>query len=114
MRVCVPAMIWALLALCSCQSPPEPKAEAPSHLSVEAARNRAQKDFAAGKPVVFVAGGYASYEPGIAESQKPLVAGLPRNNSMAGCTNPLVSQSVSFATAYNKEMVRLLQRSGPQ
>jgi hypothetical protein len=97
-----------LLTLGACSSPPK-TATAPTNLKPEAARKRAQRDFAAGRPKVYSAGGYAIFEPGITERQRALVADLPRDGSLAGCTNPKVRYSISFATAYNQEIVSLLK-----
>lgn len=79
--------------------------------SVQAARRQARQDYAAGTPKIYRAGSRASYEPGISESQRQLVAGLPRDGSMVGCVNPQVQYSKDFATAYNQEIISLLQKT---
>jgi hypothetical protein len=79
--------------------------------SPQAAQRQAQKDFAAGTPKIYLAGGIAAYEPGIGDSEKALVAKLPRDGDLAGCTNPHAPYAVSYATAYNREMVSLLRKS---
>lgn len=81
-------------------------------LSPKAARAQARRDFASGHPQIYKAGGFEIFEPGITEEQKKLVAHLPRNGSLAGCTNPKGLQAVEFATAYNQEIVILVQKSG--
>ena len=81
----------------------------PLNLSPGAGARQAQLDFAAGKPKVYEAGGYAVFEPGIKDDQRALVAKLPRDGSLAGCTNPKVQYSMGFATAYNQQIVSLLQ-----
>jgi len=92
------------LIFCSCSSTPFV-----GSLSPQAAKRQAQRDFAAGKPEIYKAGGYASFEPGIEESQKPLVAKLPRDSRLVGCTNPNVQYSEGYATAYNKEIIFLMK-----
>lgn len=82
-----------------------------SQYSPDAARKEARKDFQAGRPKIYLAGGIAVYEPGIAENEKGLVAKLPRDGSLAGCTNPKGPYSTGFATAYNAEIVTLLQKN---
>lgn len=77
--------------------------------SQEAAVSQAEEDFEAGKPRIYAAGGIAIFEPGVEDSQKALVARLPRDGSLAGCTNPKVGYSVDFARAYNRRIVELLQ-----
>jgi hypothetical protein len=74
---------------------------------------QAQKDYTQGRPCVYVAGGYLSSEPGIPESRKSLVRNLPRNWSMAGCTNPLVVHSEKYAAAYNAEIISLMSPPAP-
>jgi hypothetical protein len=81
----------------------------PTRLTPNAARQQARQDFAAGRPQIYSAGGYAIIEPGITDAQKAAVAALPRNGSLAGCTNPKVRYSIGFATAYNHEIIVLLQ-----
>jgi len=100
------ALVAVLLILCSCSSVP-----IVGSLSPQTARRQAQRDFASGHSKLYEAGGYASYVPGI-EGYEALVAKLPRDASLAGCTNPKVGYSDGFATAYNKEIVLLLQRHG--
>jgi hypothetical protein len=80
-------------------------------LSPSAARQQAQADFAAGRPMIYSAGGIALFDPGIAPGDRALVAKLPRNGRLAGCTNPQVRYSVDYATAYNQEMIALLRKS---
>lgn len=99
----------SVLLLGACRSSPEVSAT-PRRLTPAAARQLAHRDFDAGQPKIYCAGGIAVFEPGITESQKPLVAALPRDSSLAGCTNPKVGYSIGFATAYNQEIVSLLQR----
>ena len=81
----------------------------PAQFSPVSAKAQAGKDFAAGKPRIFLAGGYAAFEPGIADNEHGLVAKLPRDESLTGCTNPLVQWSEGYATAYNREIIRLLE-----
>lgn len=73
---------------------------------------QAQKDYTQGRPCVYVAGGYAISEPGIPENRKSLVRNLPRNWSMAGCTNPLVADSERYAAAYNAKIASLMSETG--
>ncbi len=79
----------------------------------EAAREQARRDFAAGKPKIYEAGGDAIYEdiyePGISDNQRHLVARFPRDGSLTGCANSRVGYARSFATAYNQEIVSLVQ-----
>lgn len=89
--------------LCSCASVPYL-----GSLSPQTATRQARSDFAAGHPRLYLAGGYASYAPGI-EGHEKLVKRLPRDSSLAGCTNPKLQYSKEFATAYNKEMILLLE-----
>ena len=96
--------IAAMLTVCSCSTTP-----IVGSLSTHAGKRQAEQDFAAGNPQIYVAGGYASFEPGIADDQKALVAKLPRNTSMTGCTNPKAQDSVGYAKAYNQEIIVLLQ-----
>src|SRR5262245_51355792 len=84
---------------CSCASTPFV-----GGLSPQAARQQARRDFADGTPKIYRAGGRGSYEPGIPETQRHLVAGLPRDSSLVGCTIPRVQYSAGFATAYNQEI----------
>jgi len=99
-----PLSLW-LIVLGACSSPPKVD-EVPVNMTPAAAKLQARHDFAVGKPKIYYAGGYAPSEPGIA-GQERLVADLPRDNSFAGCTNP--PYTAEFATAYNQEIVYLLQ-----
>lgn len=99
------ALTAAATILCSCASTPFV-----GDLSPQAARRQAQRDFTAGAPKIYAAGGFAVFEPGIADKDKTLVAKLPRNGRFAGCTNPKVRYSVGYATAYNQEIISLLRR----
>ena len=87
---------------------PAPRAE----FSATAARQQAQHDFAIGKPEIYSAGGYAVFEPGIQDNEKALVADLPINGRLAGCTNPLLMYSEEYATAYNQEIIALIKKKG--
>src|SRR5262245_19416210 len=91
-------LVFATTVLYACASTPFV-----GELSPQAARQQARRDFAVGAPKIYRAGGRASFEPGISERQRHLVAGLPRDSSLVGCTNPRVQYSASFATAYNRE-----------
>src|SRR4030095_993084 len=99
------AFLFVAALLCSCASMP-----LIGELSPQAARQQARRDFAAGAPKIYRAGGRASFEPGITETQRHLVAGLPRDSSLVGCTNPRVQYSAAFATAYNQEIISLLTK----
>ena len=103
------ALITGLTMFVSCRSLPIGTSDSPG-LTPEAAMRQAQLDFAAGKPKIYEAGGYAVFEPGIKDGQKALVATLSRDGSLAGCTNPKVKYSIGYATAYNQQIVSLLQR----
>jgi len=105
MKVCQFALLTSAALLCSCASTPFI-----GELSPQAARRQADRDFAAGVPKIYRAGGFAVSEPGILESQKHLVAQLPRDGSLSGCTNPRAPYAEGFVTAYNQEIVSLLQR----
>lgn len=98
------AFIAAMLALCSCSSTPFI-----GSLSPQAGKRQAQRDFSAGKPKIYEAGGFATYEPGIEENQKALVAKLPRDSSLAGDANNKALHSDGYATAYNKEIIFLMK-----
>jgi hypothetical protein len=100
------ALIVGLMFV-SCSSVPKAKGGSSSLSPADGVR-QAQLDFAAGKPKIYEAGGYAVFEPGIKDGQKALVAKLPRDGSLAGCTNPKVQYSIGFATAYNQQIVSLL------
>lgn len=102
------ALITGLTMFVSCRSLPNGRRDSRG-LSPETAMRQAQLDFAAGKPKIYEAGGYALFEPGIRCGQKALVAQLPRDRSLAGCTNPKVKYSIGYATAYNQQIVSLLQ-----
>jgi hypothetical protein len=102
------SLLAGLITIGGCSSPPETP-DTPDRFTPEAARQRAQRDFAAGRPRIYSAGGRATFEPGITEDQRALVAQLPRDGSLAGCTNPKVRHSIPFATAYNRKIVTLLQ-----
>ena len=108
MRLLFLLPLAGLLILGACSSPPRTTTAA-TNLTPEAAKQRAQRDFAAGRPKIYSAGGYAIFEPGITDRQRALVADLSRDGSLAGCTNPKVRYSISFATAYNQEIVSLLR-----
>src|SRR5688500_18707861 len=99
--------------LCSCASTPTANSQhrpPPSgDLSPQAARRQAKHDFTRGAPKIYEAGGFAVFEPGIAANDKALVAKLPRDGRLAECTNPKVRFSVSYATAYNEEIISLLR-----
>lgn len=97
-----------LLMFVSCSSASNGSSGRPD-FSPEAGARQARLDFAAGKPKVYEAGGYAVFEPGITVDQKALVAKLPRDGSLTGCTNPNVQYSIAFAAAYNQQIVSLLQ-----
>jgi hypothetical protein len=103
------ALITGLTMFVSCGSLPNGTSGS-SGLSPEVGMRQAQLDFTGGKPKIYEAGGYAVFEPGIKDEQKALVAKLPRDGSLAGCTNPKVKYSIGFATAYNQQIVSLLQR----
>ncbi|MEQ1752013.1 MAG: hypothetical protein ABL974_21510 [Prosthecobacter sp.] len=107
MKIAHLALAVGLLMFVSCSSVFNGTSR-PSSLSPEAGKRQAQRDFAAGKPKVYEAGGYAVFVPGITDDQKALVAKLPRDVSLAGCTNPKVQYSMGFATAYNQQIVSLL------
>jgi hypothetical protein len=94
----------AAAILCSCVSTP-----LVGSLSPQAARREAERDFTAGTPKIYIAGGFAVFEPGIPDNDKAFVAKLPRDGSLAGCTNPKVQYSVGYATAYNKEIISLIR-----
>jgi hypothetical protein len=94
------------ILLSSCRSTP-----VVGELSPKAATRQAQQDYTRGHPKIYKAGGYVAYEPGILDNQQLLVANLPRDGSLAGCTNPNVRYSIDFATAYNREIVSLIQRN---
>ena len=96
--------IVAILTACSCSTTP-----IVGSLSPQAGKRQAERDFAAGNPQIYKAGGYASFEPGISSDQESLVAKLPRNTSLTGCTNPKAQDSVGYAKAYNQEIIVLLQ-----
>lgn len=100
------SLVTAAVILTSCSSIPYV-----GDLSPQAARIQAQRDYAAGHPQIYKWGGYAACEPGIEDDQKILVEHLPRNGSLAGCTNPKVRYSVGFATAYNQEIISLIRHS---
>jgi len=92
------------ILLSSCTSVP-----VVGEFSPQAAKRQAQQDYARGHAKIYEAGGYATYEPGILNDQRIIVANLPRDGSLAGCTNPKVRDSVDFATAYNREIIFLMQ-----
>jgi hypothetical protein len=94
----------AMLMICSCSTTP-----IIGSLSPQAGKRQAERDFAAGKPQIYLAGGFGSYEPGISPDQESLVAKLPRNPSMTGCTNPKAQDGDGYAKAYNQEIIVLLQ-----
>ena len=97
-----------MLMMGACSSLPR-ITDTPTQFTPEAAKRRAQRDFVAGRPKIYSAGGYAIFEPGLTDNQRALVADLPRDGSLAGCTNPKVGYSIGFATAYNQEIVSLLR-----
>ncbi len=93
--------------LCSCSSTP-----IVGDLSPQSGSRQAQRDYTSGHPKIYEAGGYAVYEPGIPDDERTIVATLPRNGSLAGCTNPKVRYSVGYASAYNREILSLIKRDG--
>lgn len=98
--------IAAVALLCSCAVTP-----VPGSLSPQSGRRDAQRDFAAGHPKIFLAGGRAAFEAGITDRDKALVAKLPRDGSLSGCTNPNGEYAVGYATAYNREVIALLRKT---
>lgn len=108
MRIIHLTLMVGLVIFVSCSSDSN-RPRVSSSLSPEAGSRQARLDFAAGKPKIYEAGGYAVLEPGMKDEQRALVARLPRDGSLAGCTNPKVQYSMGFATAYNQQMVSLLQ-----
>jgi hypothetical protein len=70
---------------------------------------QAQYDIRAGTPHVAWSGGYALDRPNIPADKERLVAGLPPVKGLpAGCTDPLLMKGVTYATAYNGELVKHL------
>jgi hypothetical protein len=79
-------------------------------LSPEAAVREAHLDIASGHMKLYRAGTRASYTVGVESADLPLVAHLPRDDRLShGCTDPLASEHIAYARAYNKEIVRYLR-----
>jgi len=90
--------------LCSCASTPFI-----GQLSPQAARNEAQRDFRSGRPKIYLAGTRGASEVGVPEDKLSVVAGLPRSHRLSlGCDDPLASEHIEYARAYNEEIVRCL------
>jgi len=80
------------------------------NLSAFAGTKQAERDFAAGHPKIYLTGGVVVYEPGVSDKDKDLVAKLPRDGSLSGCTNPRAPHAGPFVTAYNTEIILLLRK----
>ena len=71
--------------------------------------SQAQNDVRAGTPHVAWSGGYALQRPNIPADKERFVAGLPPVKGVpAGCTDPLLMKGMTYATAYNGELVKHL------
>ena len=61
---------------------------------------------------VYIAGTRASFEVGVEERDRPLVRGLPRDETLpVGCTADGSAEAQEYATAYNRAIVRHLRRA---
>lgn len=104
------------------QHPAPPVSESRLHAFLEHASDSeiraraiamAREDIRDGTPHVAWAGSIGLYRPNIPPDKEHLVAKLPPLNGLpGGCTNPLVRQGMTFATAYNGELVKHLPLQG--
>ena len=84
----------------------------PRDLSPAAARADAMRDIQSGHIKIYMAGGRASTEVGVSAAERPLIMGLPRDESISrGCTDPQLRKHVAYAEAYNRVIVQHLRRS---
>jgi hypothetical protein len=96
--------LFAALLVVSCAMP------FVGSLSRDAAVREAHHDIASGHMKLYRAGTRASYTVGVESADLPLVAHLPRDDKLShGCTDPLASEHIAYATAYNREIVRYLR-----
>ena len=69
---------------------------------------RAATDFNAGNPKIAYAGTECLFAQGIPPDSKKAVETLPQLHLPSGCTDPLALPAITFAEAYNHEILRLL------
>ena len=103
-------VVFAVLAglMCSCATAP-----LVGSLSPQAAQREAHRDIQSGHMKLYLAGTRGVYTVGVEAADLPLVKGLPRLDTLpSGCTDPNANAGITYAEAYNQEIVRYL-RSHP-
>jgi len=78
--------------------------------SPAAALRDAAADLAVGCPKVYIAGTFAVGEIGINNSNRAVVASLPRWYLPFGCTTPHASEAATYAETYNRAVADELGR----
>ena len=93
------------VAICSCGSVAPPR-----DLSASAAERDAQRDIAAGRLQIYMAGGRASSAVGIPAGELHLVRELPRNTSLSlGCVDEHLREHIAYAEAYNRVVLHYVR-----
>jgi hypothetical protein len=106
----LPRMRFVLLTafaslICSCASTP-----LIGSLSPQAAQREAHRDIQSGRMKIYLAGTIGTYEVGVDERDRALVAKLPRAKTLpVGCNHPEASAGIDYARAYNKEIIHYLR-----
>jgi hypothetical protein len=83
-------------------------------LSPAAAVTEARRDIESGHIKIYIAGGRAANEAGVARSDLDLIRGVPRDQRLSqGCVDSDLPQHLAYAEAYNRIIVQYLRSHHP-